>query len=473
MSGRSSRLARGSGSRTSGPPRLKKILLTMVTAGGLTFVTVGGTYATSSLYSTTGNKGATVGTGTLTFTNQVNSGTVCASYGAGSTANVNATCSAVITSGALAYPGVPITSDVTITNNGSIDGGDLSVFMASCTPGLTPSAPTNPYWASITLSSALSTGSAITSLPVTALANAVTSGDRILLTSGANTQTFVASANALINATSISVTSQTPNFAYPTSSTVLDEGPGLCASGGAQFTIQEVSATLSSALSTGAPITSLPTTALSSAVSNGDSIVLTSGTNTQTFVASASALVNATSISVTSQTPNFAYPTTSAVTDTRVAIHLSSALSTASAITSLPVTSLGQAVTNGDSIVVTSGANTQTFVASANALAGATSIPVVSQTPNFAFPTSSTVNDVTPDICWYPNQGGMTCTAIASTLKTFVVNFNSTSSSLDLGAGPPHGQSRYFVVGMQLASSAGNPLQGESATFPLTWHLST
>jgi hypothetical protein len=161
------------------------------------------------------------------------------------------------------------------------------------------------------------------------------------------------------------------------------------------------------------------------------------------------------------------------VTDTRVAIHLSSALSTASAITSLPVTSLGQAVTNGDSIVVTSGANTQTFVASANALAGATSIPVVSQTPIFAFPTSSTVNDVTPDICWYPNQGGMTCTAIASTLKTFVVNFNSTSSSLDLGAGPPHGQSRYFVVGMQLASSAGNPLQGESATFPLTWHLST
>jgi hypothetical protein len=140
----------------------------------------------------------------------------------------------------------------------------------------------------------------------------------------------------------------------------------------------------------------------------------------------------------------------------------------------LPVTSLGQAVTSGDSIVLTSGANTQTFVASANALAGATSISVTSQTPNFAYPTSSTVNDITPDICWYPNVGDVTCSvAIASTLSIFSGNYNSSASSLDLGAGPPHGQSRYFVVGLELPSTALNTLQGVSATFPLTWHLSS
>jgi len=470
---RSSSRVRGSAGRRSSTWHLKKILLSLIVVGCLSFVTIGATYAT--LGSTTANAKSTVGSGTLTFNDQVNSGTVCASYGAGTTRNVNAACSALITSATLAYPGVVNTTNVTIANNGSIDGNDLSVFMPSCSAGLTPSAPTNPNWGSITLSSALSTGASILSLPVAALAKAVTSGDSIVLTSGANTQTFVAGANALVGATTISVNSQIPNFAYPTSSTVLDVGPGLCAASGAEFYVQQVNGiTLTAALTNGAAITSLSTVALSQAVSSGDSIVLTSGTNTQTFVASANALVGATSISVTSQNANFAYPTTSTATDTGIPIHLSAALSTGAAITSLPITSLSEAVTSGDSIVLTSGTNTQTFVASANALVGATSISVTSQTPNFAYPTTSTLNDVSPDTaCFYPNTGNTICTATANTLYVFDANYLSSPSSLDLGAGPGHGKSRYFVIGMELPTGASNTLQGVSATFPLTWHLTS
>jgi hypothetical protein len=462
-----------SAGRSSKTWRLKKALLTLIAIGGLSFVTIGGVYAVFN--SEEDNNHSSVETGTLTFTNQVNTGTVCQSYGSGSAVNVNSACSALATTSTLNYPGVLLAGNVAIANNGSLPAATLTVFMPSCTTELSPSAPTNPNWGSITLSSALSTSSAITSIGVASLTKAVTSGDSIVLTSGANTQTFVASANALIGATTISVTSQTPNFAYPTNSTVYDVGAGLCKVSGAEFYVQQVNGiTLRSALSTGSAITSLPTTALSQAVSSGDSIVLTSGAHTQTFVASANALVGATTISVTSQTPNFAYPTTSTVIDTGTTIHLSSALSTGAAITSLPITSLSEAVTSGDSIVLTSGTSTQTYVASANALVGATTISVTSQTPNFAYPTSSVVNDVSPDTkCWYPNTGSTTCSVSGSTLYAFAANYNSSSSALNLGSGPVAAATRYFVIGMELPTNASNTLQGESATFPLTWHMTT
>ena len=83
---------------------------------------------------------------------------------------------------------------------------------------------------------------------------------------------------------------------------------------------------------------------------------------------------------------------------------LSSALSTGGAITSLPTSPLIYAVTSGDSIVITSGdqAHTQTFVASSGAAAGATAIPVNSQTPNFAYAGNGTVgtNTWVYDTAW-------------------------------------------------------------------------
>lgn len=71
-----------------------------------------------------------------------------------------------------------------------------------------------------TLSSALTSGTAYTSLSVTALAQAVSSGASIIISNGTNTQTVTASAAAAVGATTISVNSFTANAAYSTSSTV-------------------------------------------------------------------------------------------------------------------------------------------------------------------------------------------------------------------------------------------------------------
>lgn len=73
-------------------------------------------------------------------------------------------------------------------------------------------------------------------------------------------------------------------------------------------------ATLSSALTTGSPITTIAVAALTAAIAPYSSIQITSGTNTQNFtVGPAGAAMSSTSIPVLSVTPNFAYPTTSSI----------------------------------------------------------------------------------------------------------------------------------------------------------------
>lgn len=74
---------------------------------------------------------------------------------------------------------------------------------------------------SVTLSTLLSTGGAITSIGTAALTQPIPSGSQVTLKSGVNSQTFTLSALAKTAATSLTVASQTPNFAYPTSTTVV------------------------------------------------------------------------------------------------------------------------------------------------------------------------------------------------------------------------------------------------------------
>ena len=71
------------------------------------------------------------------------------------------------------------------------------------------------------LSADLSTGGAITSLPVVALVNAIPNGATLTLKDGANTQTWTVGAAAAVGATSITVASQTPNFAYTAAATTI------------------------------------------------------------------------------------------------------------------------------------------------------------------------------------------------------------------------------------------------------------
>lgn len=74
----------------------------------------------------------------------------------------------------------------------------------------------------------------------------------------------------------------------------------------------------------------------------------------------------------------------------------------------------------------------------------------------------------TPTKCWFPS-GTTTCALTDSTLYAFANTYKSAGNLLDLGAGPTNGQSRYFIVGMELPTTASNSLQGQEAQFSLTW----
>lgn len=79
---------------------------------------------------------------------------------------------------------------------------------------------------------------------------------------------------------------------------------------------------------------------------------------------------------------------------------LSSGLSTGSPITAIPVAALPQAIPAGGNVYITDGAtNAQLFACPAGAAQGATSIPVTSQTPNFAYTNGTTVKGVVSGDC--------------------------------------------------------------------------
>lgn len=87
----------------------------------------------------------------------------------------------------------------------------------------------------------------------------------------------------------------------------------------------------------------------------------------------------------------------------------------------------------------------------------------------FADATSRTNNDTTGGTCLY---GGGTATACAydntKTLTAFGTAYPNAGQSLGLGA-LNSGASRYFRIGVQMDSSAGNTVQGLEASFGFTW----
>jgi hypothetical protein len=74
-----------------------------------------------------------------------------------------------------------------------------------------------------------------------------------------------------------------------------------------------VSTTLSSALSTGGPITSLPVEAISSGMLIGSTVTVSTTGYSQVWTLTSAASSGATTLAVTSQTPNYAYPLGSSV----------------------------------------------------------------------------------------------------------------------------------------------------------------
>jgi hypothetical protein len=72
--------------------------------------------------------------------------------------------------------------------------------------------------------------------------------------------------------------------------------------------------------------------------------------------------------------------------------------------------------------------------------------------------------------CWYPSTNTNCTFDGAVDLGLFASYYNTLGQSLDLGSGPTALGSRYFQIGLELPSGAGNSLQGTEALFVLNWY---
>lgn len=119
---------------------LKTLLAGLIVIGGISCVTVSGTLAMFT--SQESNVSGTIASGTLTLQNAVNGGGACTSYGAADAQNQNAGCTALMTSSTTSYPVAgrqTVQTKVAITDNGSLDATDLTLYMPSCNPSFTTS----------------------------------------------------------------------------------------------------------------------------------------------------------------------------------------------------------------------------------------------------------------------------------------------------------------------------------------------
>jgi hypothetical protein len=423
---------------------LKKVLLSLMLFGAVTYFGGGGTFASFS--AETSNNGSTVASGTLTMSANVTGGTgTCFSAGGSALNNVNPACDKAFSLTNVA-PGVfGGTAKITVANTGSIDASKFS-FWAS-PPNATLSGPP-----------VLTTGN-VTSLPITALEGNIAAGDQLTVSYGTHTQTFTAAA-ALPNATSIGITGGTPpNFAYVSGATVTDTS----AATANNLDCFDTKTTAGNALNFN-PITGNP-------------------------------LCGALQIFVQEQTGAYNYcwlgkgsgsspQASGGACVAPVSVTLTSALTSGTPTAVLNVAPLNGNVSSLDTIVVSSGSHTKTFVATAPAFFGATTISVTSADPLFSYPIGSTVINTGALGNLNAGVGTVSLTTFDSVngalgSKVFMAPLTGNGQSdaaapVQLahagGSNPP--DTRVFYVGVYLPSSGvQNQLQGLSSTFGITWHL--
>jgi hypothetical protein len=425
--------------------KVKAVLTLLMAVGAVAYFGGDGTLASFSAETT--NAGSTIASGTLTMSNTVSTNNACFSNQAATHDNINAGCDKLFQLANVAPGLYGGTAQVAVQNTGTIDASKLWLWAPSVTPSLTV---------------ALTSGNAVTTLSVSPLKSAVVAGQAVVLTNGVHTQTFYASAAAAASATSISVTSQNANFSYTADANTLVD------------------------------------------VADCYDVATTGGTNTSTagnnlnFISTAGnpfchALLLYVqeitgTVAGTPGTHNYCWVglayTGNAMCVAPISVTLSSALTSGNAVGSLPVTALNGNVKSGDQIVVSSGNSTQTFSASADAYIGATSITVTSATANATYAIGSSVADS-------PTDPTGPLSRLDSDSTDTLANFDSLHdgargpiqlppvlSNGSIGATTltqlTHGSTRTFLVGVMLPAptgSAQNTLQGLQSTFGLTWHI--
>lgn len=422
---------------------LKQFLLGLMLLGAVTYFGGGGTWASFS--AETSNAGESIASGTLTM-NDTASATACYSASGLAQNNVNPACAAAISLTNTAPGVLGGQGQISILNSGSIDASKLFLWASS----------TNSV-----LSGGLTSGVAVTSLPVAALEGAVSNGDSIVVSFGSHSQTFVANGPTTGGATAIVVTSQLANFSYPATNT-------------------SVTDTSSNATASNANCFDKLTTGGTNVATKGDSLNFNPITGNP-FCGTALIYVQETTSGLNycwvgkGSSPEAA----SGLCSAPIAVTLTSALTTGGPISSLPVSALNGNVSVGDTITLTSGTHTQNFIAATSSETfGATSIAVTPLTPTFAFPIGTTVinatssgalnSDTTDTITNFDTAHGTT-----GKIQLYPVTGNGvvdTNASTQL----IHANARTFLVGLYFPAPAGqnqNQLQGLSSTFGITWHM--
>lgn len=180
---------------------------------------------------------------------------------------------------------------------------------------------TSPASVATTLVTALSQGQTnVTDLTIASVPKAITAGDTIVVGSNSAADSFIASSSvsASSSQTAVPVTSATATNAESAGSAVYDT-----ATVPLDFTADLDGSSLTTALASDTYYTSLPVTALRHEVSTGDTIVVGTGTTTDTFVASGPASRGALSISVNKQETVNSHPVGDPVFDYNTTISIS------------------------------------------------------------------------------------------------------------------------------------------------------
>jgi hypothetical protein len=448
--------------------KTKKLLIGVMLIGVAVYFGVGGTFA--NFQAETSNNGSSISSGTLVLGDAVN-GTACFSYSAATADNVNAGCNAPFTATVVAPGTLQSTqlAKIDVSNAGSIDGQNLYLYASQINGKLSATG-------------GLTNLSAVSSLSIASpgMEGTVSNNDSVTVSYGGHAQTFTVSgtptpaSNSNGGATTINVvTGQNANADYPAGSTVQDT------SGNTAVTNTDC----------------YDTKLAGDASWNFNSITASSRTQ-QTFNPFCGSLVmwiqelsagktycwwgkgsTYSSGSTTFGTENAGglcvapiYATTSGISGTGV--------------TSIPISTSGGLngnVSDGDSIVVTQGPTTQTFMANGASPVGSNSIAIHSATVGTAFTSGAVVTDTSA-------TGSLDGNSTTDTISNFDTGHHwaggklelypiASSGSFNNGTGHvdlPAGTMRTFYVGVYLPKPSGsvqNPLQGLTSTFGLTWHL--
>lgn len=351
--------------------RAKRILILAMAAGCIAYF--GGRSTFAIFTAETGNNGGSMSSGTLVLGDKVGTGSTCYSYSGATMDNVNNGCTQLLTQSDMA-PGVMVPAaqaKLTVENDGSLDAGTfylnapwpkttLSTPLSSgvaptqlvlASPVNVPLAPGDQLTISFgghSQTYAVGTGGATataTTIPLAAGSAAANfsygSGSRVEDISGdagattldcydQKTQNlnwptsgsapgsvlpFVSTAgNPLCNAVLFWVQEQTAGVNYCWYGRGAVGSPAVATNGQCRT---PTTATLSSTLTAGSPITSITLGApLKGNVQANDSFTISEAGNTDTFTASADAYIGATTLAINPWSPSFAYTTAATIKDT-------------------------------------------------------------------------------------------------------------------------------------------------------------